>query len=205
MADKLFIYNSAITLTGGDLLGSLTDEGGARRLCDQFYAAAIQEILEAAAWKFAMRTISLSADASKTTAFGYANAFSIPTDWSRTYIVSSVENLDPLNDYVEESGYLYAGPDTLYCRFVSNGVTYGNDIGRWSMLFAAAVAAKLAEKIVPRLTESLNKSGDIKAEAMRTLRKAKSADAFKEGVKFPPAGQLVRSRMGQQHNNGGWR
>lgn len=204
MADKLVIYNDAILECGGELLATLTDDAKSRRLCDQVYPRLIGEMLETGSWKFAMRSISINADADLTVQFGYNNAFTLPDDWRRTYVVTNSPTLDPVGsiDFMVDGRTLYANDSTLYCRFVSDDEAFGGDLGQWPFLFTRAFVLRLAQRISGGLTDSEGRRERINRDADRACLKAMAVDAFSEGPKRPPTGRFIAARFGARLGQG---
>lgn len=193
MASKLEIYNMALGHIGERKISSLTEAREPRRALDDFYDAVVAGCLEEGFWNWSMRTIEQAASESYDPEFGLTYAFEKPTDWVRTYLISTSERMDPpLLEYVDEGGLWYADVDPLYIKFVSNGTTYGLDLSLWSQRFADYVAASLAVKSCKRVTGSFDETL-LKIED-KARRKAKSKDAMDEPPGFAPTGTWVRSR-----------
>ena len=200
MTDRLTMYNDALLLCGQRALGSLTETTESRRLLDQVYnSGGIQKCLEEGQWKFAMRTIQSDYDQNVTPTFGYARAFSKPTDWVVTSAVCSDEYFKaPLIAYNDEAGYWYADLDTIYVRYVSSDEAYGLNINDWPGSFAEFVAAHFASKIALKLG-----GGDDKFKVVMGMREklkkiALNKDAMADPMKFPAPGAWTRSRLGSR-------
>ena len=193
MASKLEIYNMALGHLGERKISSLSEAREPRRVLDDFYDAVVAGCLEEGFWNWAMRTVEHASSDSYEPSFGLTYAFEKPTDWVRTYLISTSERMDPpLLEYVDEGGLWYADNDPLYIKYVSNGTSYGLDLSLWSQRFADYVAANLAVKACKRVTGSLDENL-FKIED-KARRKAKSKDAMDEPPGFAPTGTWVRSR-----------
>lgn len=211
-SSKLTIYNDALRLVKERRLAALTDSREARRLLDDAWGdgsttGAVRHCLEIGQWTFAMRTAQIDYSPSITPAFGYRYAFDQPADLARVAGICSDEWFkQPLLEYQDERRFWYADLQTIYVRWVSNGVSYGADISLWPENFAKLVAAYLAKEIVGGLT------GDAdEARVMRhwdeMLKSAKSLDAMNRPTAFFPTGSWVRSRrqrVDRNPGNGGW-
>src|SRR3990172_7607076 len=163
MADRLSLYNAALTFCGERVLASLTESREPRRLLDQVWDdGGVNLCLEAGQWRFAMRAVSLDYDPDITPAFGLIRAFAKPTDWRATSAVCSDEYMNtPLLQYVDEAGYWYADLDTIYVRYVSSDAAFGNNFSLWPTRFFDFAACHFATKIVLKLTSSQEKMAGL--------------------------------------------
>jgi hypothetical protein len=200
------LYNDALLLAGERFLASLTEEREPRRLLDQVWASGgVQACLEMGQWNFAMRTIQIDYDTSIEPSFGYARAFTKPTDWVITSALCSDDFFRaPLNRYWDEAGYWYADLDTIYVRYVSSDAVYGGDMNKWPKTFCDLVAEYFCGAIVRKLT----KSDDEEARSLKRLERkklvAKSAAAMAEPTSFPARGSwgLARNRGSDRFDGG---
>ena len=199
MASKLAVYNDALRILGERRLTSLTEARDHRYHLDDEYAVALDYCLEQGFWNFAMRSVSMTASASITVAFGYQHAFEKPTDWLRTYQMSNNENFAPLlNDFKDEGGVWYADATPLYLRYVSNDTSYGGNLALWSPSFAYYVAARLALKCCPTICSgSAEKLETARNTETLARRDARSKDAMNEPPVRAPSGSWARARQGQ--------
>lgn len=209
---RLQIYNAALLLCGAEQLSALTDDGEARRRCDQVWDNNfIRKVLQAGQWNFATRTQQLDYDTTVTTQFGYTRAFVKGDDWVRTMAVCSDEFFNsPLIDYQDEGGYIFADLDTIYVRFVSDDGAYGSDLSTWPDSFQQYAEAFMASKIIFRLTSDKqrllyllgdpgrNTSGHLE----KMLKNARSDDAMRDPTTFPPSGSWVASRGSKTSRRG---
>jgi hypothetical protein len=109
MPTKLQLYNQALLHLRESTLVDLNEARESRRNLDVVYDDVLKLMLEAGFWKFAMRSIQITADTSITPAFGPSFAFDKPTDWVKTYFVSASETFDPpLDGWLEESNLFFA-------------------------------------------------------------------------------------------------
>lgn len=196
MTTKILVYNQALRLLGERRLTSVTEARDARYHLDDAYAEALGFCLEQGLWNFAMRSAQLDASDSVTPSFGYAFAFTKPSDWVRTYIVSADEHLqEPLFRMNDEAGYWFADTDPLYIKYVSNDTSYGADLTLWPESYTAYVAARLAVMAGPSIaTLSETKMEELRGIERRTANGARSKDAMNEPPAFPPQGSWSRAR-----------
>lgn len=196
-ADKLSLFNDALTLCGERMLASLTEERESRRLLDQAWAAgAVNFCLETGQWNFAVNSIKLVYSPSTSPPpFGFRYAFDKPDDYIRTMAVSIDEYFRcPLIRYVDEANFWFADEDTLYIRYVSNLPEYGGNMGKWPGSFTEMVSSYLASKVVTKLTQDNGRWAMVRKDYEDRRKEAKSNDAMNEPTTFPPRGSWVRAR-----------
>jgi hypothetical protein len=189
MADKLGIYNAALRELGMDRVASLSEEVEKRYVLDDTYSDVVEECLENAQWKFAMRSAALPYSTSIVPDFGYTYAFDKPEDFVRLCAISDNENFRPsLADYRDEAGFWLADSDTIYISYVSNDTDYGMDLTRWPPSFARYVSLTLAERSCIRLTQSDTKLAKLEKDIKKARTKARSIDA-QSGPEREPDGE----------------
>lgn len=205
MTTKLEVYNEALLICGERSLSSLTEVRESRYLLDHVYDNdGVQNCLESAQWKFAMRTIRLDYETTIEPEFGYRRAFTKPTDWCLTSAICEDEYFNsPLLYYVDEAGYWYCDLDEIYIRYVSNDSTYGMDLASWPSKFADFVAAHFASKIILKLTTDKERVDQVRKYREKMILEAKNHDAMADPTKFPPPGSWVNARSGRSFRNRG--
>jgi len=200
VTDKLTLYNLVLGHLRERRLASLSENREPRRVLDDFFDQVQQECLEEGLWNFMIRAVSEDASATVVPGFGWKYAFTIPLDWVRTVLISTVETFSPpLLDYAEETGYWYANWTPLFIRYQSSDTLYGKNLGAWSGVFTAFVALKLAEEACGKITGSttlLEGPTGISARLKRARTKAKSNDAMNQPPGEMPTGTWARSRRG---------
>jgi len=204
MTTRLALYNRGLRYCGQSKIASLTEESESRRVMDDVWdEGAIDSCLEQGLWNFATRTISLSYSPSVTTPFGYLNAFDIPTDWIRTFQISTDANfVTPLNDFQETTGYWLCNFEDIYVRYISNDSEYGNDLSRWPKSFERYFALFMAVEAAPRLRANGEAQDQLKKDLEDALHDARSKDAANTGTKFPPSGGWLTARRGANRGVG---
>jgi hypothetical protein len=207
MTSKIVVFNGALRMCGERKLASLTENREPRRLLDDEWAdGAVDYCLGAGQWKFAKRTVEIASSVGNTPAFGYANAFEIPTDLIRTTALCSDERLDtPLLAYSTEQNFWFADVDPIYVSYVSNGASYGGDLSTWPPEFVLFVEAYLAGKIVTRLTQDKEQRKMTLSLEKKYLSEARSSDAMEGPTAFPPQGSWVSARLGRSGRSRGSR
>jgi hypothetical protein len=210
MATKLGIYNEALRLLRERRLASLSEERGPRREFDAAYDDAVAGCLESGFWNFAMRTVEVTASLAMAPAFGFTNVFEKPSDWVCTFGVFCDGRCEfPLISYNDETDYWYADIDPIYVRYVSNGADYGLDLTRWSKAFEDFVAASLAQRTGPNITQSETIMDRVDKAFEKRKRHAQARDAMNDAPGKPPVGTWVTSRSagfsGRSRWNGNFR
>lgn len=194
MTSKLALYNMALRHLGETRLSSLSEAREPRLILDDFYDHCTGYCLGRASWNFAMRAVSMTASATITPEFGYTYAFEKPSDWVKTYQVSSEPTFKwPLQEYNDEAAVLYANATPLYFKYVSNDTSYGMNLSNWPENFTYFVSQHLAA-----LSWAISKDKDLrdalKKEAKRSCAVAASSDATDEPPQSPPPGSWATSR-----------
>lgn len=208
---RLKLYNSALLICEDRPLASLTEEREARRLLDAVWDDdGVKFCLQAGYWNHAMRAVQLTFSTSIEPAFGFRNAFDKPDDWVRTAGVCQDEFFNsPLLDYQDETNFIFADLDTIYCRYVSNDTSYGMDLSLWPPTFTNYVAHLFASRIVGKLStnrelvEALNTPNNRMNRVQKALTDAKSKDAMDEATAFLPPGNWTRARHGRSPQDRG--
>ena len=208
MADQLGIYNGALLICGERFLGSLTEERGPRRLLDHVWnTGGVRACLEEGQWHFATRTTRIAYDQAVTPQFGYARAFSKPTDWVLTCAVCSDEYFrSPLVRYADEIDYWFADLDTIYVSYVSDDSEFGNNLARWPEAFREFVQAHFASRIILKLSNSVDELKKVEAIREDFLTRAKNKNAMQGPTVFPARGSwgLARNRNVSRRDGGGF-
>lgn len=201
MTSKLELFNIALGHLGQERLANLNENTHARLELDAVYPAALAAILEKANWKCALRSSELTYDSGISPAFGKPYAIAKPSDFVRLANFSVDPYFQPegeIQDYEDEGGYWYSNQQIVYVRYVSNGATYGLDIGAWPQRLADLGGLELAQRAAIPISKDRGDRNDMLALSEKQLRVAKILDAIGEPVKRKPAGRLVTSRLGHR-------
>ena len=200
MTDRLTLYNLALGHLRERKLASLTEQREPRRVLDDFWTPNINYCLERKLWNFAFRAVEIDASTTVTPGFGFSNAFSIPIDWIRTFIVSPEPSTTaPLLNYKEEAGYWFANVDPLYVVYTSSDALYGMNLGAWPASMEDYVAKRLAEQACGRITgaDDLLKGPDGLSRKVKDAYKVCSANcAMNDAPAYLPEGTWSKSRRG---------
>ena len=211
---RLALYNDALLLAGERALSSLSETVETRRVMDLIWNdGGVNACLEEGQWQFAMRSVQVDYDTAITPSFGYARAFSKPSDWILTSGLCADEYFrSPVTRYVDEAGYWYADVDTIYVRYVSNNASFGGNLGSWPQTFVEFAAAHFAAKFIWKSSNDDTKrkmfdnpDNPLHSIRGRALQKAKSKCAMSGPAQFFAQGNWTRSRMsgGNRRDGGG--
>lgn len=166
---------------------------------DTYWDDAVAYGLEQGFWKFALKTAQIYSNDGYDTPFGFTYQFTIPSDWTHTYQMSSSDRFDPaLTDAQcqEEAGYWYADTDPLYVRYISNAADYGNDLSAWSETYTDFIASRLAFLAAPRLTDNNEIVKILEDREKKARIRARANDAMNGNPAFAQSGSWARSRRG---------
>lgn len=204
---RLSIYNDALLLCGERALSALTENVEPRYLLDQVWNQdGVKFCLEKSFWKFAMRTVRIDYDTAITPDFGYARAFTKPSDWCLTAALCADEYFRvPITRYEDEADNWYADEDEIYVRYVSTDDNYGMSYARWPRIFTEYVAAHFATKIMLKVTNDDDRLNRTIKIGQQLLRDAKNNNLLAEPVRFAAQGgwTKARTRWGSNNNDRG--
>jgi hypothetical protein len=196
MADRLSIYRGALRLLGDGRLDSLTEDNPRRYKLDDAWQPSVDFLLEQGLWNFAIRTDELSYDANFEPKFGFQYAFSIPDDWVRTNDINREPTFrEKFEDFEIEKGFWYADVSPLYVRYVSNGTSYGWNLGRWTQTFVKALEAYLAFESGLPISNDKQTRSDVYNLYEKRVQEARARDAVEEAVRRTPPGRMLRARF----------
>lgn len=209
MTTQLSIYNGACLALGETALtgagGVPTEARESKFLLDSVWdgTAGLADCLSDGFWKFAIRSIQWSYDPSVTTSFGLRYAFSVPTDYVRTYACCSDPYFAvPYLDYrMEGRDLAYSDLQTMYLRYVSSDVNFGLNLSNWTLNFTRYVELYFAWRISPKILQSQAKVDALEKRMNKMLTEARSLDAMENPTEQPAVGSWVRSRFGRRS---GW-
>jgi hypothetical protein len=173
MINEVSISNQALTWLGQQRINSLDDDLDTARWMDVNFEPLRDAVLEEGMWTFAtVRATSTTADLDP---WGVQYAHSIPTGWMAVFRVYNDVSATLQSDYIVSPGWTREGDrilsvdETVYMY----GVEQVKDTGKFSNLFAQALAARLAADGAIPFTKSRQLQID-----MWELYNAKLARAF---------------------------
>lgn len=196
--DKLGLYNAALRLMGERRLANLSENREPRRVLDGVWADdAIGSCLEQGQWSWASRSLKMEATPSEVADFGYKYVFQKPDDYVRVITLCNDEYFSSsLNRFVDEGDYFYVDNDTIYLRYVSDGINYGRNYALWPQSFQRYVIAFMAYEASLRLTNSHAIQDRLELQMKRRLSDAQAKDGVNRPVQYPPRGSWLKARQG---------
>ncbi len=199
MPTQLEVYNLALYHLKETKLAAVDEAREARYVLDDWWSQTRKYMLEAGFWKFAMRTVEITENVGAAPSLGPSRAHDKPVDWVRTYLVSASEYLDPpLEDWLEEGGYIYSDATPIFMRNISNDTAYGYDTDQWTARFVQAFSLRLALNCAGKITGmSRDSLKDLEKDADAALSIALSFEAMREPNKRPPEGKWNSGRVGR--------
>lgn len=198
--DKLALYNVACLALGDQRLGALTDDRPIRYDLDELYdrgKGLINWAMEKGYWKWAVRAIKIDPSTSVEPAFGFSEAYQIPTDFVQLDMISSSETFSrPLDVYEFEGDYIYTNVVPLYLRYTSDDGSWGADLTKWPVTFLEWLGTYMALKVCPR-TKSEAFVEDLRKTERRLFYATRSADARNKPPRWAPLSTWASSRLGR--------
>lgn len=191
MTSAVDICNRALQKLGESPITSLTEDSDRARECNRAYEAVRDAELRSRPWNFARTRVELAAS-STPPAFGYANAFPLPSDFLRLYPGNTV------SDWQIESGSILTD-DAAPLQIVY--IRREEDPNKYDPLFREALAAKLAVEMAERLTQSGQKRQLAIAEYDRAIQDAGRLNAFERVSVEPPEDVWVTVRRSGRYGD----
>lgn len=197
MATALGLYNGALIEIGAATVAATSEAVESARVITSVYDNVLAECLSSGLWQFAMRSVEVDADATPPT-FGFSYAFSKPSDWVRTAMMSSSETFNPpLISFEDETAFWMADVDPIFVKYVSNDADYGLDLTLWPQKFTRYVEAMIALRICTRITGGASHLDRLETRTVpRARRDALAVDAMNGPVRFLPPGRWSQARLG---------
>jgi len=202
MATQLSLYNGALRIVKERKLASLAEDRQSRRLLDDAWddgqtGGAVKYCLERGQWTFARRALMIDYAPSVEPSFGYRYGFDHPSDMVKVCAICSDEYMaTPVLQYVDEGDYWYCDLQRIYVSYVSNGLKYGLNMGRWPETFVNLVESQLAREIAPSLTASDSAIKMADYAFQQAIKEASSSDAMRQPTRFAPEGSWNGARRG---------
>lgn len=150
--DKLGVYNLALTLLGDHRLVGLSDDVEARYALDSSWDRAVAFVFQAAYWRFALKTATLTHNGALTALPGYSSAFASPATYFRPHALFVLSGARECPIDVRQQGtQFHANVTPIYLRYVDNALIATE--ASWPETFAKAVAAYLAFDVSSRVSQ----------------------------------------------------
>ena len=194
------IANTALRLIGGKRITSFDDGSKNADSVSDIYGPLRQHLL-AHPWNFSTLRVQL-AQLSTAPAFGYDNAYTMPSDWIYTVQVSGDDEGLGIVEYREEQqgsqNVILSNEDEIYLLYSRDE----EDPNLWSPNFRRAMATALARDLAIDIAGSNALHARMEIRARRALSKAQSTDAITDFPRSRPRGSWANSRSGLRSRRG---
>ncbi len=187
MATRLQIANGALIKLGGRTISSLAGTDKESRLCNDRLDPCRQIVLRSYAWPFATKRVELTT-LTTTPAFGYSNAFVLPTDCLRVVTVNEGDE-----QYRTENGVLLSDASSIRLRYVYD---YTAD-SFTDPLFCEALSLYLAWDIAYALTQSSETQERMWALYSKLAPTARNTASTEHGAQIMEAEDFLEARFGR--------
>ncbi len=175
MASDVGIANAALRKLGQSPITSFDENTKAARLANERFADLRDELLSRHPWNFAMRRASLAASATAP-AWGYTNAFTLPTDYVRVFEVNEEDEYS--GKWKVEDGAIVTDLDApLKIRYVYRV----EDANRMTAGFREALASVCAADWAEDITGADSVVKTAASKATIAVAQARSNDG-QEGI-----------------------
>lgn len=190
MTSEVAICNRALQKLGAETILSLTEDSTEGRACNLAYEPVRDSLLRSHWWSFSIRRAILAASSSSP-AFGYDNAFPLPSDYLKLVPPDQREKVY-MTDWKLENGSILTNDDApLEIRYVSR-VT---DPNKFDALFVEALSARLAMEMCEQLTQSNSKRQLAMQEYQDIIREARKHNAFENPPVEAADGSWITARL----------
>lgn len=198
-AVEILIANQALVLLGAARITDFTDGSVNGNTIDVMYEPTKEALLTEYPWKFAIKRVALTADATAPI-FGRARRFALPADYLSPLAPYPEDNFEEL-DWIIESGFIITDDSSpLNFRYIY-GVT---DATLFDPLFKKALAARLALEMCEQITQSNTKLASISELYERAITLARQKNAFEQANHLPPPDRWITCRTMGRNNTRSW-
>jgi hypothetical protein len=170
MASKVSIANLALTILGADRITSLDDNAENARRLSTIFDSALEDVLRAHPWNFAIVRAQLALLATTPT-FEYDYEYQLPGNCLRVISVSDGTNI--ITDFKIEGRKLLCDETTVYIKYIAN-IT---DPNQYTSQFIYVLATRLAAEIAYATTNNKATAEEMFQLYVDRLRIAKETDA----------------------------
>lgn len=164
MASKTQICNLALSRLGASTITSLTDGTTEAKLCNTFFNDLADRAMIQGSWASTIRRVELNLTTTEP-AFGYANAFQLPTSPKCLKVLSIDEDYPGSIDYRIEGTKLLTDEGSIYIRYIAQ-LTNTEDYGT---LLTEAIEVLLASYLALPITGDKNAAQSLKEEYHRLV------------------------------------
>lgn len=186
---NVLICNMAMQKLGQARIVTLTEDTRQGRSCNACFEFLRDVELSAHNWNFAIKRGTLAPSATDPE-FDFEYAFPVPNDYLRL-IPPARHALDWTIESVADAPHILTNDgDTLEIRYVAR-IT---DPTKFHMLFAEALACKIADHVCEEMTQSNTKRTQINQDYKDAIARAKRTNAFEQTVPEEPEDPWLAAR-----------
>lgn len=174
MASKTSIANRALSKLGQPRVSNVeTTNTKAARTINGMWDNIRDAMLEEYPWNFAIKQTNLAPDATNDS-WEYDKAYTMPSDFL------SLMRIKDSPDYCFQNKKIYTDESNLiYIEYISQVTNTGD----WPLMFAEAMASRLAYESSEEITTSNTKRDILFREAQQTLAIAKQKDSMENPIR----------------------
>ena len=192
MASETSIANVALRLVGGTRITSLTQGTPNANAIQDLYTNVRDELLEYP-WNFATKRVKL-AESTTAPAFGFDNAFTLPSDWLFTISAhdndAGVGTIDFRHEQVASQNVISSNVESVYLVYTFRET----DPNLMSAGFRKALSSSLARDLAITIANSNILEDQLSKRATKDLARAKGLDAMGSFSEPRPRGSWANSR-----------
>lgn len=199
MASVIQIANRALTKLGSARIISLDDDNKQARAVKSCYEDLRDDELRSHRWSFAMKRLSLAADA-EAPAYGFSYQYTLPADFLRLDLVNDEFPAVVMDNYIgsETNEYTIEGNKILANIAAPLKIRYIariDDPGQYDILFREALSCRIAAELCEDLTQNNAKRELAWNEYKQAINKAIRTNAIEKPPMMPADDQWVISRL----------
>lgn len=170
MADKLKIYNLAISTIGANLMTDVDEDTHTGEIVRLFYPEVKERILRENTWNCAKKRVQIDADDTPPE-FGWDNRFEVPTDYIRVLAVN-----DPPVDFIVQAGYILSNVDVADVYYIADV-----DETEFDAFLVRCIQYALASELANALVQNVQLSSSLENKLQRfILPRAKHLDSLEQ-------------------------
>jgi len=192
MASETSIANVALRLVGGTRITSLTQGTPNANAVQDLYSNVRDELLEYP-WNFATKRVKLAASTTAP-AFGFDNAFALPSDWLFTISAhdndAGVGTINFRHEQVASQNVISSDVESIYLVYTFKET----DSNLMSAGFRKALSSALARDLAVTIANSNILEDQLSKRATKDLARAKGLDAMGSFSEPRPRGSWANSR-----------
>ncbi|MCK7435902.1 hypothetical protein [Enterobacter bugandensis] len=174
--NDVLICSTALLELGSRPINSFDEDNEGARLCSNLYGNVRDEQLRQHPWNFAKKRVTL-VPVKDTPAFGYANAFQLPSDFIRLLEINGLREENGIGfppGYALEQGKILANVDKINLRYVFRNASPNE----WDSGFVRVVILAMKKSLAYAITRDAAAVANANQEWAMALRAAKQANGM---------------------------